>query len=217
MKISSVLWLAFLLVCAHMRAQKYEISVGANLLRLDNKDLGSVATSGGKDRDTYFETNSLEGAQIKLTLNTKGYYGHEIGYSYNRSKINITTRTTDEDDNEIVTYHQLKVPVTQFTYNFLMYMMPNGERIRPYITVGFTAQDYGEPKLDEWIHGSSRNYGANLGGGIKIRLFPHAQFRLDLRQHFVGTPYDLKYEDIQKLSGGIMKNSTVSAGFGVTF
>lgn len=217
MKISTLLFFAPFLICATVSAQKYEVSVGANLIRLDSKPLGSIATSGGADDDTYFKKVSVEGASLRLTLNSKGYYGHEIGYSYNRSMLNIVTRVTDEDDNETVTHHQRKVPVKQFTYNFLMYMMPAGERIRPYITVGATVQDYGAPNLDEWTHGSSRNYGGNIGAGIKIRMFPHAQFRLDLRQHFVGTPYDLTYEDEQKLSGGVMKNSSVSAGFGITF
>ncbi len=217
MKIPSLLLCVPFLICATASAQKYEISAGPNLIRLDSKRLGSIATSDGADDDTYFEKVSVEGGQFKLTLNTKGYYGHEIGYSYNRSKLNIVTRTTDDDDNEIVTRHQRKVAVGQFTYNFLMYMMPAGERVRPYITVGATVQDYGAPKLDEWTHGSSRNYGANVGFGLKVRLFPHTQVRFDVRQHFVGAPYDLTFEDEQKLSGGMMKNSSASVGFGFTF
>jgi hypothetical protein len=217
MKISSLLWFAPFLICATVSAQRYEVSVGANLLRLDSKPLGTIATSGGMDSDTYFEKVSVEGAILRLTWNSKGYYGHEIGYSYNRSKLNVVTRTIDDDDNETVTPNQRKVKVGQFTYNFLMYMMPAGERFRPYITVGATVQDYGAPSVDEWMHGSSRNYGGNFGGGIKVRLFPHTQMRLDLRQHFVGSPYDLSFRDMQKLSGGMMKNSSASVGFGVTF
>jgi len=217
MKISSLLFSVPFLICATVSAQKYEVSVGANLLRLDGKSLGSVATSGGEDNDTHFESISLEGASVQLTRNTKGYYGHEIAYTYNRSKLNIATRTTDADDNEIVTGHQLKVQVSQLTYNFLIYMMPAGERIRPYITGGATVINYGAPSLNEWTHGSSRNYGGNWGGGVKIRLFPHVQFRVDLRQHFVGTPYDLTYKNPQKLSGGIMMNGNLSMGFGFTF
>lgn len=217
MKISSLLFSVPLLFCATVSAQKYEVSAGVNLIRLDGKPLGTVATSGGEDADTYFEKMSVEGGQIKLTMNSKGYYGHEIGYSYNRSKLNITTRYTDDDDNEFVTRHQRKVAVGQFTYNFLMYMMPAGERVRPFVTVGATVQDYGAPSLDEWTHGKSRNYGGNFGGGVKIRLFPHTLFRVDLRQHYVGTPYDLNYKDPQKLSGGIMSNSSASVGFGITF
>jgi hypothetical protein len=217
MKISSLLFSVPLLICATVSAQTYEVSVGANLLRLDSKPLGTLATSGGADTDTYFKKVSVEGASLRLTWNTKGYYGHEIGYSYNRSTLNVTTRTTDEEDNEIVTKAQYKVKVQQLTYNFLMYMMPAGERFRPYITVGATVQDYGAPGLAEWTHGSSRNYGGNFGAGIKVRLFPHTQMRLDLRQHLVGSPYDLQFQDSQKLSGGMMKNSSASVGFGVTF
>jgi hypothetical protein len=217
MKISSLLWFAPFLICATVSAQRYEVSVGANLLRLDSKPLGSLATSGGLDTDTYFQKVSVEGASLRLTWNTKGYFGHEIGYSYNRSKLNVTTRTTDADGNEIDTNYRLKVKVSQLTYNFLMYMMPAGERFRPYITLGATVQDYGAPSLAEWTNGSSRNYGGNFGGGIKIRLFPHAQMRLDLRQHFVGAPYGLTFQDTQKFSAGMMKNSNASVGFGVTF
>ncbi len=217
MKISSLLWFAPFLICATVSAQRYEVSVGANLLRLDSKPLGSVATTGGLDSDTYFKKVSVEGASLRLTWNTKGYFGHEIGYSYNRSTLNVTTRTTDADDNVTVTKNPYKVKVQQLTYNFLMYMMPAGERFRPYITLGATVQEYGAPSLAEWTHGKSRNYGGNFGGGIKIRLFPHTQMRLDLRQHFVGSPYDLQFQDSQKLSGGLMKNANASVGFGVTF
>jgi hypothetical protein len=217
MKISSLLFFAPLLICATVSAQKYEVSVGANLLRLDGKSLGTIATSGGADNDTFFKKVSVEGGSLRLTWNSKGYYGHEIGYSYNRSMLNVVTRTVDDDDVETVTHNQRKVKVSQLTYNFLMYMMPAGERVRPYITVGATVQDYGAPSLDEWTHGSSRNYGGNFGAGVKVRLFPHTQMRLDLRQHLVGSPYDLTFEDSQKLSGGLMKNSSASVGFGVTF
>jgi hypothetical protein len=219
MKISSLLWFAPLLICATVSAQKYEVSVGANLLRLDSKPLGSVATTGGLDSDTYFKKVSVEGASLRLTWNSKGYFGHEIGYSYNRSMLNVTARTTDADGNDVVTKYQQKVKVAQLTYNFLIYMMPAGERIRPYITMGATVQDYGAPSLDLWPQGQgrSRNYGGNFGAGIKVRLFPHTQMRLDLRQHFVGAPYNLTFADPQNPTAGTMKNATASVGFGVTF
>lgn len=204
-------WLAFVLGAGIAAAQTYEVSVSAALTKISSAKLGSVDQSGGKDDDSRLKGG--EGAGIRLTYNTKGYYGHEGGLVYSRAL--FRTRTQPEGAAARGTYED-KVAVKQYFYNFLMYMMPNGERWRPYITVGGQMVQYGEPSVPNWPGGGDRTYGANYGGGIKLRIFKGLLFRIDARDYIHGKPYDLSYEDITR-SGGLFRQQEYSAGFVIGF
>ena len=109
-----------------------------------------------------------------------------------------------------------RVVIRQAYYNFLMYFMPKGERWRPFMTGGIHVTEYGAPGFEDWPTGKSRNWGFNYGGGIKLRLFPHALVRLDVRDYIGGKPYDLESEDMMKF-GGRLRMFEASAGIVITF
>ncbi len=202
-----------LVVCAAARPQAHEISVVGAYRRINPTPLGSISEEGNKDDDTKLKGGSAYGA--RLTLNTKGYYGHEVGYLYGRAKLTTTLRTT-EGDTTVTTVAEDRVILRQAFYNFLIYFMPRGERWRPFITGGAQAHQYGAPDIPEWPTGSSRNYGFNYGGGIKLRLFEHALVRLDVRDYIGGLPYNLKFEDEMKF-GGRLRQREASFGLSIGF
>jgi hypothetical protein len=194
-------------------AQTWEVSFSPLYPRISPTPLGSISEEDKKDDDT--KLKALSGYGARLTWNTRGYYGHEIGFNYIRARLTSTVRTT-EDDVTVTTVLEDRVPVRQAYYNFLMYFMPKGERWRPFVTGGFQATEYGAPGFEQWPTGKSRNYGFNYGGGIKLRLVPHALLRLDVRDYIGGKPYDLESEDLTKF-GGRIRMFEASAGIVITF
>jgi hypothetical protein len=209
--LAQVVWLPFVLSAGIAAAQTYEVSVSAALTKISNTGLGSIDQTDGQDDDSRLKGG--EGAGIRLTVNTKGYYGHEAGFVYSRAV--FRTKTTPEGATVRGTFED-KVAVKQYFYNFLMYMMPRGERWRPYITVGGQMVEYGEPSVPNWPGGGDRTYGFNYGGGIKLKIVKGLLFRIDARDYIHGKPYDLTYEDITR-SGGIFRQQEYSAGFAIGF
>ncbi len=199
-----------LLVSGAAWAQPYEISVSAGIPRWGGAALGSSSPESPKDDDTKIKGEIGYGARI--TLNSKGYYGHEFGYIRNRATLEAKLRT--EKGGEVV--KQDRINTWQAFYNFVIYFMPRGERWRPFMTGGLGMHRYGNPSFVEWTGDSTRNYGFNYGGGLKIKLFNHALLRLDVRDHIGGKPFDLQFKDNQ-FSGGLMHQLETSGGISITF
>lgn len=194
-------------------AQTYEVSASRIYPRIGQAPLGSMSEEKKKDDDT--KLKGLYGWGARLTWNTPGYYGHELGFNYHRARLTATVRTTT-DGNTVTSVLQDRVVIRQVYYNFLMYMMPRGERWRPYIAVGAHGIEYGAPGFENWPTGKSRHYGFNYGAGIKLRLLPRALLRLDVRDYVGGKPYDLEREDVTKM-GGLLRVMEASAGISITF
>ena len=192
------------------QAQKFEASVFGGYPLISGAALGSISEEKPQDGDTKLKGNYAYGA--RLTWNTKGYYGNEVGYTFNRA----TLRTTLRDASGVVTLKQDRIVIHQACYNFLIYFMPAGERWRPFITGGMQIQRYGAPRFPEWTQGGTRNYGANYGGGLKLKLFKHALVRFDFRDYIGGKPYDLMFQDEMK-SGGLFRQWEGSIGLTITF
>jgi hypothetical protein len=203
-----------LLISGVAGAQTWEVGAGGAYTRIGKKNLGSIADQNVQDDDTKLKAKYGYGA--RFTINTPGYYGHEIGYFLNYADLTTKTRP-DAKAPDFVLLRQDRIRIQELSYNFLLYMMPKGERWRPFITGGAQMHRYGEPRIAEWTYGNSRNFGANYGGGIKIRLFPHALIRADFRHFFGGTPYGLKFKDETKLSGGILQQLEGSVGLSIGF
>jgi len=199
--------------CTLTRAQTWEISLSRLYPRISPTPLGSISEEGKEDDDT--KLKGLYGYGARLTSNTPGYYGHEIGFNYNQARLTSKVRETVEGKT-VTSVLEDRVSVRQAYYNFLMYFMPKNERWRPFMTGGIHATEYGAPGFEEWPTGKSRNYGFNYGGGIKLRLFPQALLRLDMRDYIGGKPYDLESEDMMKF-GGRLRMFEASAGLVITF
>jgi opacity protein-like surface antigen len=171
--------------------------------------LGSNNTDNPVDDETKFRNGSSTG--IRLTLNMRGYYGHELGFLHTRAGIRTSIL---QADGTTMTPAESHVNIEQAFYNFLIYMMPKGERWRPYITGGLQAAKTGSPRIDGWRGSATKNYGFNYGAGIKFKLSKHFLVRLDARDYFTGTPYNLSFKDITQGNKFLRQQE---ASFGLDF
>ena len=199
------------LALAPLGAQTFEFAPLAQWTRISKTPLGYASAVEGFDDDTTFRNGYSYGARI--TLNTPGYWGHELTYLRTEAKIRTIIRDTESDPRQTKIG---KVRNQQLSYNFLAYWMPKGERIRPFLTVGLEARRSGRPQIEGWPTGPTNNYGFNYGWGMKVRLFSHALVRVDLRDTFTGKPYGLRWVDIRN-SSGTVREQQASVGLAITF
>jgi hypothetical protein len=218
MKLSSSALLFLLLACPFARAQRYEVSGSASYPILAGASLGSISAESKQNNDT--NLRGLYGYGGRITRNTRGYYGHEVGYMRTQIRFRTTARSTTDNVTTTLTRED-RVNMQQVFYNFLIYFMPNGERWRPFITGGMVGAQYSSPHFAEWPGGGSRNWGVNWGGGLKVKLFPHALMRIDVRDYITGKPYGstLQFTNLGGVGagGGVFHQLEASAGFGITF
>jgi len=191
-------------------AQKYEVSALRSIVRMSRSELGSNSVDSPVDSETAFRNGYSYG--LRLTLNTRGYYGHELTGLY--TKVGVHTVVYDEDGNG--SGADTKVRVGQAGYNFLSYMMPRDSRWRPFLTVGAHAAQFENPKIQGWTGIGTRNYGFNYGGGIKLRLARHFLLRADVRDYLTGKPYELRFKDVRK-AGGSVRHQEFSFGGSFVF
>lgn len=205
-----------ILIHGAAQAQSFEVSVFGGIPRFSHPVLGSLSETP-VDTDTTLERGKYTyGARI--TVNSRGYYGHELSYSIQNMTLRTTDTVTDADGNLISTVFQDKVKLQLFSYNFLIYFMPRGERWRPFVTGGAQVYKWGAPHFDVWPGGGYRNLGLNFGGGLKIKLLPHTLARLDVREYIGGRPYVRQLQlSSNTPSSGFTHLLEASAGFGLTF
>ncbi len=191
-------------------AQTLEVSVLRGWARMSKAPLGSSSPESANDSDTTFRNGYTNG--LRLTLNPHRYYGYELGYF--QTRVTLQTRIQATSDVPKQTYDS-KVTLHQAFFDFLVYWMPKNERWRPYFAGGAQAQQSSNPHgIPGWTGVSTRNYGVNYGGGIKIKLFNHALVRADLRQYLTGKPYGLNFPD-STFGGGRVRQE--EASFGIAF
>lgn len=191
--------------------QTFEVAPVAGWTRISKAPLGYASAVEGRDDDTTFRNGYSYGARI--TVNTPGYWGHELTYLRTEAKLRTVRQDTASDPRETKIG---KVRNHQLSYNFLAYWMPKNERFRPFLTVGLEARRSGRPDIEGFPAQSTLNYGVNYGWGIKIRLFSHSLLRFDLRENRTGKPYRLQFVDI-KTAGGTVRQQQASVGIALTF
>ena len=179
-------------------------------MRFSRSGLGSLNESGPQDKDTILRSDKAFGGRV--TFNTKGYYGFEAGLLRSDGKITTQIRTSGQPAENRVS----GVKVHTAFVNFISYMMPSGERWRPFLTGGMQAYDYGKAVFGDLRVEKARHYGANYGGGVKINVFPHGLLRIDARHSLGGRPYGLTFRDATK-ADKLFQQIELTAGFSITF
>jgi opacity protein-like surface antigen len=194
-------------------AQSFEASVsgGQTVIPPKNASIGTVGADPGSD--AYKMTDGFR-LGARMTLNQWRFMGHEFGYMYSRTGLNIpasasstggsTTPTQPGSATATPTSSHLSVPTHQGFYNFLVYAAPEGFIVRPFVTGGvqFTAfslpNDYGNRET---------KYGINYGAGVKVKVKEPWGFRLDVRQYNMGKPFKIQNNSgrllMWEFSGGI--------------
>ncbi|MCL6507711.1 MAG: porin family protein [Bryobacteraceae bacterium] len=137
---------------------------------------------------------------LRLTLNTYRFFGHEGGYAYNRTKLDLGA------------FGEPGMAIHQGFYNFLVYATPEGTGVRPFATGGVHFNNFVPPGASVQTGGGVTKFGLNYGGGIKARISPMFLMRFDVRQYHTPKPDFFVGPEPQ----GWLRQLEVSAGLAFT-
>ena len=174
-------------------AQVLEAGMFGGVNRTSNNNIGTLSTD-----PTVTDQVKIDGSWklgFRLTVNSGRITGHEFGYAYNRSQLIIPGST------------EQGMAIHQGMYNFLLYGLPEGSRIRPFVTGGGHFNNYVPPGSSAASGGGNTKFGFNYGGGIKVKISSMFLIRLDFRQYQTGKPFSLPN------ASGLFRQNEISAGF----
>lgn len=157
-------------------AQVAELSISGGVSRFGNSSLGNTVDQLGNPVAVTIDSGFR--LTFRFTLNTYRFMGHEFGYAYNFSNLNIAGAKSS-------------VPIHQGFYNFLFYATPEGSRIRPFATGGVQFTSFVPPGASVYYGNEVTKFGVNYGGGLKLKLTDIIGIRLDFRQYNTGKPFKL--------------------------
>src|SRR4051812_35705431 len=95
--------------------QEAEISVSGGVSRAGDASIGTVSDLA--------KMNGGFRLGFRITFNPQRFFGHEVGYAYSRTGVNIAGTDTS-------------VPNHMGFYDFLLYLTPKDTRIRPFVCGG---------------------------------------------------------------------------------
>ena len=195
-----------LLACAGAGSawgQLFEVWFNGGQSLLSNKGLGTLNVDqngtplpGASKNDFQLEDGFR--FSFRMALNNESHFGHEVQYAYSRTKLNSGGV-------------EQGMAIHQGGYNFLLYATHEGTRVRPFATGGVMFANYVPPGSSATSGGGDNKFGFNYGGGVKVRLTSLFGVRFDVRQYTTPKPFDLP------LKSGWLRQTEVSAGFGVVF
>jgi opacity protein-like surface antigen len=197
MRRSRLVLAAFVATCSIGFAQSFEASVGGGQLNIPSKN-AFLGTAGVDPNSGNYTLKSGFRLVFRMTLNSWRFMGHEFGYAYNRTSLDApaTTLTTGgiglpgQPSSTITQPAQnISVPAHQGFYDFLVYPVPEGKMIRPFVCGGVQFTAFSQP--GSYYGNRETKYGINYGGGLKVKVKENWGFRLDARQYNMGKPFNL--------------------------
>jgi len=177
-------------------AQSGEVWFDAGESILSNNGIGSTSIAGNKND---FELDNGFRFGFRFGFNTGSHFGHEIQYAYSRTHLIASGIDTGG------------MGIHTGGYNFLVYALPEGSRIRPFGTGGVHFSNFVPPGSSATSGGGSTKFGLNYGAGVKVKLTSMWAARFDVRRYETRKPFDLFLKD------GWLHQTEVSAGVGVVF
>ena len=187
-----------ILACAAsgLFGQVFEVGMfgGASILRDSpiGSDILSPNAAAGSDIRL---TNGFR-LGFRTTLNTYRFLGFEFGYAYNRTQLHLDGPPPTETG----------MAVHQYFGDALIYGTSEGRRFRPFLAGGIHFSNFVPPGAHATSGGGETKFGANYGGGIKIKISSAWLIRFDVRQYETGKPFHLPNQN-----GRLFQNE-ISAG-----
>jgi len=206
--LSRILLAAFCACTSVAFAQSFEIAVsGGESEFTGDKTIGTLSSDPSSGTVSMASGFRLT---FRLTFNQGRFFGHEIGYAYNHTSITIPSTTTPVLGGQTTTPAQnVSVPIHQGFYDFLVYAIPEGKRIRPFAAGGVNFSSFVPPGSSVSYGTQQTKYGFNYGAGIKIRPTSIWGLRFDARWYNTGKPLNLYNQ-----SGRLQQ---LELGAGITF
>jgi opacity protein-like surface antigen len=190
----SVLVAAILAAGMTAFAQVGEISVSGGAGRFGGGSPGTVDTSASSGK---IDVSGGVRLDIRLTLNSYKFFGHEFGYGYSRS----TYKAPDD----------VPVPIHQGYYDFLVYATPEGTKVRPFGAGGVQFSSFFPPGASASYGNQITKFGINYGGGIKVKVSPMMGIRFDFRQYNSGHPFEFSNRS------GRLLQTAITGGVSINF
>jgi hypothetical protein len=187
------LWLVAAAV-AYGQAAEASLSVGASIFT--DRDLGDLGVVGAASEALKLDNGVRISA--RLNLNNYRYFGHEIGYGYDRSKL-------------IIGRESVGMAVQQGFYDFVVHALSEGSSVRPFVCAGGGFSTFFPPGTSAFSGNGVTKFGYNYGGGVKMKVTGIYGLRFDLRDYVTGKPFDLPNVK------GMLHNVEVSAGIAIFF
>lgn len=174
MRLAIVLW--WLASAGLATAQVAEFSVSGGVSRFGSASLGNTVDQLGNPVAVTLDNGFR--LILRFTLNTYRFMGHEFGYAYSHSNLNIAGAKNS-------------MPIHQGFYDFLLYATPEGSHIRPFATGGVQFSSFVQPGASVYYGNQVTKFGVNYGGGIKFKVTDIIGLRFDVRQYNTGKPFNL--------------------------
>ncbi len=184
-----------LAVAGGASAQVLEIGPQFGVNRLSNSELYRQTTP----TPAVAKLNSGFRFGFRVTLNAHEYAGHEVGYAYNRTNLNLAGMVYG-------------MGTHQGFYNLLLYARPEGASIRPFVAGGAQFSNFVPPGASVSYGGGEMKFGVNYGAGVKVRTSDRFLVRLDYRQYLSPKP-DFNFP---AAPAGWLRLAEMSAGFSYT-
>jgi len=187
-------WLAFACATAAF-GQSFEASVSGGQAVLPSKSSNLGTYTSDPNSGTYYMRDGFRIA-LRMTINQWRFMGHEIGYAYNHTSIDVPpaalggTGVPGPPGPSPIPSGSTNygVPGHQGFYNFLVYAAPEGFRVRPFATGGVQFTAFSTPGN---YYDRETKYGVNYGAGVKVKVLENWGIRLDVRQYNMGKPFNL--------------------------
>lgn len=173
------------------------VSFGQSLL--SNTGLGTDQSVGGTKNDVVLTDGFRFG--FRFGFDWKTHFGHEIQYAYNRTHLKFNDQGGAEQG----------MAIHQGGYNFLYYLNPETSKWRVFGTGGVHFDNFTPPGTSAAQGGGSTKPGLNYGAGVKFKVGSFWSVRADVRQYITGKPFSLPLAD------GLLRQTEISAGFGIGF
>ncbi|MEP7366418.1 MAG: outer membrane beta-barrel protein [Acidobacteriota bacterium] len=169
----------FALIAVTCSAQVFEVGGQGGVSRLSSRTIGSVPGANAGDPRSEVQLKDGWRFSLRATLNTGRFTGYEFGYAYNRTHLLV-----NGEDNGGMAIHQ-------GLFNYMLYALPEGKRVRPFATGGANFSNFIPPGASVTSGGGDNKFGFNYGGGVKVILTDTLLLRLDARQYQTPKPFDL--------------------------
>jgi opacity protein-like surface antigen len=144
-----------------------------------SRDIGALSNDAGAARYRYKDGFHMA---LRMTINSYRFIGYEFGYAYNRTSLETIV------ENEPVSFG---VPIHHGFGNVLLYALPEGTRVRPFVTGGGHFSSFFPPGASASYGNQTTKFGFNYGAGVKVWTTTNWGFRVDGRFYEGGKPFNL--------------------------
>lgn len=193
-------------------AQKWELGGGVGGGFYTSQDV----TSPGGSASAKLQSNIAGG--FWLGNNSRGRWGGEVRYDYQRGALQLTSAGTSAT---------FGAETHSLHYDALFHANPNGARIRPFVAFGGGVKAY-RGTGTEVVFQPLSNFALltkaqdltgliSVGAGVKMQLSPHLQFRIDVHDYMTQFPNKVITPNRNAKVGGWLQDFVPMAGLTFTF